>query len=169
MAALIDEVEAIRARLRTLERRGRCVQGGAVLVGVLVGAGLLMGGQAPPRDQVMEGQRFSLKDADGKERAWLGMARGRPVLRFLNAKGEEHAGLEMSDQGITLHLLNARSRLQTGLSLEDRGVAIVTFDRQGRAFAGENAVLNHVGTGLADWGLRVERGAPTQRASVARP
>jgi hypothetical protein len=87
----------------------------------------------------------------------------------LNAKGEEHAGLEMSDQGITLHLLNARSRLQTGLSLEDRGVAIVTFDRQGRAFAGENAVLNHVGTGLADWGLRVERGAPTQRASVARP
>jgi len=169
MAALIEEVESIRAELRTLERRSRYVQGGAVLVGILVGAGLLMGGQAPPREQVMEGQRFSLKDADGKERAWLGMARGRPVLRFLNANGEEHAGLEMSDQGITLHLLNARNRLQTGLSLEARGVAIVTFDGQGRAFAGENAVLNNVGAGLADWGVRAERQVPTQRASAARP
>lgn len=169
MTAMINEVEAIRSRLRTLERQSRCVQGGAVLVGILVGAGLLMGGQAPPREQVMEGQRFSLKDADGKERAWLGMARGRPVLRFLNANGEEHAGLEMSDQGITLHLLNARNRLQTGLSLEARGVAIVTFDGQGRAFAGENAVLNNVGAGLADWGVRAERQVPTQRASAARP
>jgi hypothetical protein len=138
------ELRAVQARLRAVERGSRWLPAFAVVVlaAALAGAGLSRGGQAPSQGDVVEGQRFSLKDATGRERAWLGMDQGRPVLHFLNAKGQERAGLELADKGLILRVLGPRGRLRTGLSLEDQGVGLITFDRDGRPLAGENAVLN---------------------------
>ena len=141
----LTEVQAIRARVRTLERRHRWFLGCGALVLLVFGTGLLMGSQAARRGQFLEGERFSLRDATGKEQAWLGLDQGKAVLRLLNANGQVRAGLEIADEGIILRVQDAHGRLQTGLSLEDRGVAIVNFNKDGRTSAGENAVMNQTG------------------------
>ena len=146
MAILQRELEDLRARLRALEKRNRWLQRSAALTLILAGAGLLMGGQAPAPSQVLEGERFSLRDATGKERAWLGMEHGEPVFRFLGAKGENRACLTLADQGMVLRVLDGRGRLQTGLSLADRGVALVTFDKAGQSIVGQNALTDQIDT-----------------------
>ena len=72
MGTLQREFEDLRVRLRALERRNGWLQRAGALTLIVAEAGLLMGGQAPAPSQVLEGERFSLRDAAGKERASLG-------------------------------------------------------------------------------------------------
>jgi hypothetical protein len=157
--APIPGLEDIRARLRAVERRHRAVLAAlvALLVVVLAGAGLLRVGQGPSYGEGLEGQRFSLKDATGKERAWLGMDKGHPVLRFRDAHGAEQAGLEVGDRGLTLRVIDARGHLQTGLSLEKEGVALLTFDQGGQPHVGQDAVTNRIGSLVPTPGGRARR------------
>jgi hypothetical protein len=146
MTVLRPELEDLRARLHSLEARNRWLHRGGVFVLLLAGTGLLMGGQAPSPGHVLQAERFSLRDANGKERAWLGLDHGRPILRFLSTNGEESADVEMADEGLILHIRDSAGRLRTGLCLEQQGVAFFTFSRDGRLLVGEGAVMNHGGT-----------------------
>jgi hypothetical protein len=136
----------MRAWLRTREKHARWLQRGVALVLILIlilaGTALLMGGQAPSPGYVLEGERFSLKDANGKERAWLGLDHGKPVLRFLGNNGKERASLALEDRGIILRVLDTSGKLQAGLSVEDQGVALVAVNKNGRPSVGESALMN---------------------------
>jgi hypothetical protein len=143
------EVEDFRARLARLEKRNRWLQGAAVVVLILAGTGLLMGSQAPSLGRAMEAECFILRDSSGRERAWLGLDHGQPVLRFLNTSKREHAALELADEGIILRVRDSQGRLRTGLSLEKEGVALVTRNQDGQWVAGENAIRNHAGRIIA--------------------
>jgi hypothetical protein len=153
------ELEAIRARLRAVEARDRWLVAAmaALLVALLAGAGVWLAGQVPSHDEGVEGQRFSLRDAAGQERAWLGMDNGQPVLRFLDARGQERAGLELGDTGLTVRVVGARGQLQTGLSLEKQGVALISFDEGGRPVTGPDAVTNRIGSFVPARGERATR------------
>jgi hypothetical protein len=148
MAAHVAELAAILARLDRLERQNRWLKGGAVLLLVLAGTGLLTAAQnaSKDKDKVMQGERFSLRDASGHERAWLGMGKaGGPQLRFLDANGDERAAFEMANNAMTLRLLDAKGNLQTGVSLELTGVAVVSYDDTGRPLVGPNALKSDAG------------------------
>ena len=153
------ELEAVRARLRAVETRKRWLVAAmaALLVALLAGAGVRLAGQVPSHDEGVDGQRFSLRDAAGQERAWLGMDNGQPVLRFLDARGRERAGLELGDTGLTLRVVGAQGQLQAGLSLEKQGVALISFDEGGRSVTGPNAVTNRIGSFVPARGERATR------------
>jgi hypothetical protein len=153
------DLAAIRARLRAVETRNRwlVVTMVALLVALLAGAGVWLAGQAPSHDEGVEGQRFSLRDAAGQERAWLGMDNGQPVLRFRDAHGQERAGLDLGDAGLTVRVVDAQGQLQAGLSLEKQGVALITFDQGGRPLTGPNAVTNRIGSFVPARGERATR------------
>lgn len=141
MTAPTPTLEALQTRVERLERQNRAFRRGGLATLLVAGAAALVAAQAPP----MQSERFSLKDAKGRERAWLGMGREGPVLRFLNENGRERAGLEMGREGIVLRVLDSRGQLQTGLSLENSGVAVFAIDNSGRPLVGENAVKNEAG------------------------
>jgi hypothetical protein len=146
MAAHVAELAAILARLERLERENRWLKRAAVVLVVLAGTGLLTAAQNTSKDKVMQGQRFSLRDASGNERAWLGMGKaGGPQLRFLDANGDERAAFEMANNAMTLQLLDAKGNLQTGVSLEPTGVAVVSYDDTGRPLVGPNALKSDAG------------------------
>ena len=154
MTATTPTLEALQTRLQRLERQNRVFRRGALAMAIIASVAVLVAAQAPPRSQTMQSERFTLKDAQGRERAWLGMGREGPVLRFLNENGRERAGLEMGREGIVLRVLDSRGRLQTGLSLENSGVAVVSIDATGRPLVGENAVKNEAGIFGFDAGKR---------------
>jgi hypothetical protein len=145
MTVTTPTLEMLQTRLERLERQNRIFRRGGLATLLVAGAAALVAAQAPPKIQTMECERFSLKDAQGRERAWIGMAREGPVLRFLNDNGQERAGLEMGREGIVLRVLDSRGQLQSGLSLENSGVAVVALDNSGRRLVGENAIKNEAG------------------------
>jgi hypothetical protein len=144
MSLPIWESGAILRRLERLERENRWLKRGGLCVAVIAAVILLTGSQDQAKKS-MQGERFSVMDARGKERAYLGMGVTGPVLRFLDENGDERSGLEMSRTGIVLRLLDARGDVQTGLSLEPLGVAIVSYDSTGRPLVGPNALKSDSG------------------------
>jgi hypothetical protein len=145
MTAATPTLEALQTRLERLERQNRVLRRGGLAMLLVAGAAVLVAAEAAPKGQIMQGERFSLKDAQGRERAWLGIGREGPVLRFLNENGRERAGLEMGREGIVLRVLDSKGYLQTGLSLEKSGVAVVSIDEAGTPLVGERAVKTEAG------------------------
>jgi hypothetical protein len=139
------DLQAVVTRLETLERQNRRLKQVGAAALLLIGLGLVMGGQNPAKSKMMEGERFSLRDAKGKERGWFGMGSDGPALRFLDDSGEERAGLTMSRDGLILRLAGTNGVLQSGLSVERMGVAVVALDENGNPLVGVNAIKNNTG------------------------
>jgi hypothetical protein len=68
--------------------------------------------------------RLAVADSEGRDRVWLAVRLGAPVLQFLDAKGFAHAGLTTFNDDIGLAAISGTDRSQPGLVLlgKDRSV-----------------------------------------------
>ena len=155
-----DNSKTILTRLESLERQNRWLKRGGAFIVLLVGVGLLLGADDKQKSGSTEGS-FSLKDANGKQRAWIGMTAEGPVFRFLNEAGQETGRWESGKGGMTFRLLDNRGRFQSGFSLEPTGMAVVAVNGQGKLFVGRDAIK-------ADAGLLAPN-PPNRATNPARP
>jgi hypothetical protein len=145
MSTTPTNLDALVARLEKVETQNRRLKRAGVAVLVLLGAFLVMGGKDQTKDQATHSSKFTLRDANGKDRAWLGMGKDGPTLRFLDENGAERAGLSMMKNGLALSWLDGRGKLMTGLSVQRSGVAVVSVDENGQLFVGANALKPDAG------------------------
>jgi hypothetical protein len=138
-------LDALVTRLEYLEKQNRRLKQVGLVALIVFGAFVLMGGQEKAKSQVTDGEKFVLRDPNGKDRAWLGMGKNGPGLHFLDENGAERAGMEMMKEGMALRLLDGKGKLMTGLSVERSGVAVVAIDENNRLFVGANALKTDAG------------------------
>jgi hypothetical protein len=93
MTTHTPELAALVKRLDTLERQNRWMRRAGAAALLLVGAAVLMGGQEPAKSKTGEADAVILRDAPGQERAWLGMDKAGPTLRFRDANGKDRLWL----------------------------------------------------------------------------
>lgn len=119
---------AVMSRLERLERQNRWMKRGAAAILVLAGAVALMGGQGRQQGKAGEPEKFVLRDEKGNERAWLGMAKDGPALRFRDESGKERLwlGVLKSTPGVVLYdeLGKRRAALSTGKGV----VSLISYD-----------------------------------------
>jgi hypothetical protein len=144
MNGAANDLTAVLARLEKLERQNRWLKRVGALVLVFAGVGLVMGAQERPNGQRSE-EAFSLRDANGKQRVWLGMGTEGPLFRFTDENGAEISSWMVTKGGMAFRFLNSKGGLRTGLSLEPAGVAMVSVDDRGRLVVGRNAVAADAG------------------------
>jgi hypothetical protein len=126
-------------RLNALERQNRRLARVLVLVLVAGGVGLLAGARGSG-DPVA----FALKDADGRTRAQLQMAKNGPVLQFMNEQGNPVASVGLNQDTLCLRLVNKDARFVSGMSLEQEGVAFA-YAGSGPMQTGRSAILETAG------------------------
>ena len=86
-------------RVSALERENRRLRVGMVGVATLAGVFGLLGQARASRDATIEAQRFVVKDAEGRERAVLGLEPdGSAHLTFLRPDGSK--GASFSDRTV---------------------------------------------------------------------
>ena len=138
-------LEALAVRLEKVERQNRRLKCLGLGVLAFLGIAFLAGSQQPSGGKGTDTDRFSLRDAQGKERVRVGMGAEGPVLQFLNEQGTEVGGFGIGKEGMSLRLVDARGKVLTGLSVERTGVAIVATDADGRLLVGANALKPDAG------------------------
>jgi hypothetical protein len=127
LAERLDRLERHNARL---QRENRLLRGAAVLAVAALAAAVCVGQVAVPKQ--VEAQKFVLRDADGKQRAVLAVARvwaqEGPSLKFYDAAGKERTILgvvdEASPTGVTgpvLYLLGQKGLPAIDLSVNPLG------------------------------------------------
>jgi hypothetical protein len=140
------DLAALNQRLTRLEGQNRRLRVGALGLALATGAVLIMGSQdAANKPKPAEADRFSLKDANGKERARLAMGSDGPVLQFLDENGRERVGFLISNLGMVCRYVDPRGSLISGFSLERSGVALVNYDQNGRLQSSSNALKPDAG------------------------
>src|SRR5438093_7210196 len=141
MESETSKIEVLEQRIRRLESQGRQMKRAGMLLLVLIGALAGMGQvKVKPKNRVIEGEKFVLKDISGTRRAELLMEAGGPGLVLYDADqnrigrfggtGEGHGA------GLSLQGAKGESKV-TLISLAD-GPHLLMFDARGK-FRGEMA------------------------------
>jgi hypothetical protein len=120
------EFDAIAKRLEKLERQNRWMRGIAGLAFVVATAVVLMGGQSQSKDS--QPNNVVLRDDKGNERAWLGMGREGPALRFCGEDGKERLWLGVAKSTPGLVLYDEQGNRRAALSASKIGVNLVFYD-----------------------------------------
>jgi hypothetical protein len=175
-----SDLAAVMGRLERLERQNRWMKRAGAVVLVLAGVAVLMGGQGQP-GKTGEPEKLVLRDDKGNERAWLGMARDGPVLRFRDEGGKERLWLGLvkdtpglafyDDQGkrraalstgrdmVSLLLYDRQEKQRAWLVLSDRAAALHLLGRGGERHAGLSVEADGVAVWHHDEAGRVQAGA----------
>jgi len=112
-----SELQAIKNRLSTLEAQNRRLKWSGLSLLAFLSAFALMG-QAAPTPQVIEAQRFVLKDAKGNVRAWLGPVRQRVGTNSWRHNKEPKMTLKVSEDASDLHFYGGEhSGMNLGVDL----------------------------------------------------
>jgi hypothetical protein len=141
--AVLARLEQLERRSSRLERENRWLKRAAALAGVLVGAAVLLAAQEQNKPPTAE--KFVLTDAQGRQRAWLGMDKDGPALRFLDENGRTSAGLSMGRDAIPIALYDREGRVQCGLAVERDGISMYTVGADGQRSVGRYAIKNTAG------------------------
>jgi hypothetical protein len=137
-------LEQLADRLTKLERQNRRLKQLGGLLLAVAGLILLMAAQ---REKVTptEARKWVLQTAEGKDRARLEIARGEPLLRFMDDDGRDVATVGVRQGTLLLQLWDGGGHVQTGLALQRDGVALICHDGDGLLQTGRNAILQTAG------------------------
>jgi hypothetical protein len=139
MEAETGTIQILEERLIRLESQSRRMKRAGILVFIFVGAIVGMG-QVKPKNRLIEGEKFILRDISGTRRAELLMEPGGPGLVLYDADGDRIGRFggtgEGHGAGLSLQGPNGESKV-TLISLED-GPHLLMFDARGK-FRGEMA------------------------------
>jgi hypothetical protein len=125
--------EAIAARLGKLEEQNRRLKWGGITLLATI-SGLVLMGQAAPRPQVIEAQKFVLKDADGNIRGWFGVYATGSELTLGNMNKQPRMTLMASEDASDLHFFGSHNGGMTlGVNYGDPAIAMVDADGNGGA------------------------------------
>lgn len=127
------DLQDILKRLGRLEAQNRKLKRGGVCLLAVFSAFLFMG-QAAPAPQVIEAQRFVLKDAKGNVRAWLGLFGKGSELVLGNVNKEPKMSLKVSEDASDLHFYGGdHSGMNLGLDLGKPAIAMAASEAGGTA------------------------------------
>jgi hypothetical protein len=139
-----SDYPAIEERLNKLEAQNQRLKWGGVAVLAAVSAVVLMG-QAAPVPQVIEAQKFVVKDAGGNVRGWLGVYATGSELTLGNAKKEPRMRLLVSEDASDLHFYGSHNGGMTlGVNSGDPAVSMAGADGNG----GAEIAFSKAGPGL---------------------
>jgi len=164
------ESQTILERLAKLEKQNRRLKlGGIMTVTVLLA--LVLMGQAPPSANIVEAQKFVLKDAHGNVRGWFGIMgtgselmlgndHAQPMMRLLVSTdasnlhfyGSRKGGLNLSvDSGEpAIALVGADGNGGVGIAFGEEGPRFTLEDRKGFSTVVGAAPLNTLAKGETD-------------------
>ncbi len=131
-------MEALVQRLNRMERENHRWKWLVAVTLAVLGVGVVLGQTTPRRvGKVLEAERFVLRDADGKNRAELGVMDGASIL-FLNDKdGKPGVALSVLPDGprmVTLLDKNGKTRsVLTARADGDSGLRLFDKNRMHRA------------------------------------
>ena len=127
------ELQAIMKRLSDLETQNRRLKWSGLSLLVVLSALVLMG-QGAPAPQVIEAQRFVLKDAKGNVRAWLGLFGKGAELTLGDVNKQPKMTLKVSEDASDLHFFGSQnSGMNIGLDLGEPAVSMAAAERKGSA------------------------------------
>jgi hypothetical protein len=133
MTSDLNEIQSIRARLTKLEAQNRRLKLFGFTIFLAVGAVVLMG-VGKPASEVVEAQKFVLKDADGNIRAWLGVFGEGSELVLGNKNKQPKMTLKVSDDASDLHFQGSQnSGMNLGLDFSTPAIAMVGANGSGQA------------------------------------
>lgn len=115
-------MEALGRRLERLESENRRLKlfGAVILFGIT--GGVLMG-QAGKTVEVVEAERFILRDSKGRNRGGLAVTNDAPILYFKDGEGHTRAALGVGANGDpSLELIDQDLKSGVELSVRNRGV-----------------------------------------------
>jgi hypothetical protein len=117
MTTKTPTLEMVIERLTRVEAQNRNLKRLLCALALVVGAVLVMG-QAKP-SHVVEGQKFILLDAEGKERAVLDSnEQGGANLVLVDVNGKQRVNLGMTQSDTLLSLLDASEKVRTMLGTD---------------------------------------------------
>lgn len=142
MSTQIHSLDQLADRLNKLECQNRRLKqfGGCLLV--IMGLVLLGAAQ---RQSPVEANQLVLRSAGGKDRARLEIAKGDPMLRFLDENGRNVATMGINRGVLLVQLWDEAGRVQTGWALQSDGVALICHDSDGTLQTGRTAILQTAG------------------------
>jgi len=133
MESETSKIQILEKRLVKLERQNRRVKWMGILFIVLAVAVVCMG-QTRPKNRLIEGEKFVLKDISGTRRAELVMEPGGPGLVLYDADGNRIGRFggtgEGNGAGLSLQGASGASKV-TLISLTD-GPHMLMFDSRGK-------------------------------------
>lgn len=160
IAARLDRLEAETARAHRAARRWRGVSGGLLTVGLA----LVLMGQAP--DETVRGTSFVLQDGEGRRRAALQLAEGKPHLTFYDAQGKPRMDLVTADDGqATVAMLDASGKVRAAFGTSSAGHGSLVFKGAGDELRAALSLSNEGVPGLV---LADPQGRPLISAGVSR-
>lgn len=124
------DLATVMERLERLERQNRWMKRAAAPLLALAGAVVLMGGQPQPQGKTGEPDKLVLRDEKGNERAWLGMAKDGPVLRFRDEAGKERMWVGMSNNTPGLVFSDGQGKRRAALSTSRSAVSLILYDQK---------------------------------------
>jgi hypothetical protein len=127
-----SELQAIKNRLSTLEAQNRRLKWSGLSLLAVLSAFVLMG-QTAPTPQVIEAQRFVLKDAKGNVRAWLGLFGKGSEIILGDTNKEPKMTLKVSEDASDLHFYGGEhSGMNLGVDLGYPAISMAGTDGNGR-------------------------------------
>lgn len=160
IAARLDRLEAETARAHRAARRWRAATGGLASLGLA----LVLMGQAP--DKTVRGTSFVLEDGQGRRRAALQLAEGKPHLTFYDAQGKPRMDLVTSDDGqATIAMLDASGKARSAFGTSSSGHGSLLFKGEGDELRAALTLSNEGVPGLV---LADPEGRPLISAGVSR-
>ena len=152
------ELQLIVERLTTLERQNQTLRAVSMIALITLAAVVAMG-QAVPKSNVVEAQKFVLKDANGNVRGWMGVVGNGSELMLGNSNAQPMLRLLVSTDASDLHFFGSRtSGINLGIDSavpsfsiaggEGHGRAGITFAKSGPALSlqDENKFSTVIGT-----------------------
>jgi len=175
MTSDTPELQAIKKRLSDLEAQNRRLKWSGLSLVAILSAFLLMG-QAAPGPQVIEAQRFVLKDAKGNVRAWLGLFGKGSELTLGNISNHPKMTLKVSEDASDLHFFGGQnSGMNLGVDFGNpaismagaggNGGADIAFSSSGPAMTVQDAKGFSTVLGAAQ--LKATPGADAKQSSAA--
>jgi hypothetical protein len=149
------DLALVTKRLEGLERQNRTMRGFGAIVVVLAAGMALMGGQSHGNNN--QPDNFVLRDDKGNERAWLGMGKDGPVLRFRDQDGKERLWLGVAKSTPGLVFYDGQGNRRAALSAGKSALTLVFYD--GRETPKGWLVMNDEATALHLRGAKRENHA----------
>jgi hypothetical protein len=119
----------LMGRVEKLEQQNCWMKRAGVAILLLVGSAVLMGSQGQPQDKTAEPEKLVLRDAKGNERAWLGMDKDGPALRFRDEAGKERLWLGVLQNTPGLVFYDDQGKRRASLSTSKSTVSLILYDR----------------------------------------
>ena len=145
MMVQIPEWDSVVHRLEKVEKQNRRLKQTGALASILIASVLLMGQASPKR--TVEANEFVLRDANGKERAWLGVIGSGPMLALYDASGKERVRLVALAGGSNFALFNANGEAAARLAVIADAPTLDLSDKEGFQTTIGTADLITPGTG----------------------